>query len=107
MNAVDRLRENGIVFDFSELTNIAKRYSVETLAEFGSSHRSDIRSDSDVDLLVTFESNAEISLFDIMDLERDLEKLFHRAVDLVEPAALTNPIRRQNILSTSEPLYAA
>ena len=107
MNAMARLRENGIIFEFAELTDIAKKYSVAELAVFGSSLRADMRVDSDIDLLVTFESDADISLFDIMDLERDLEQLFHRAVDIVEPAALTNPIRRQNILSTSETLYAA
>ena len=107
MNVIDRLRENGIFFSFSELTHIALRYSVVELAVFGSSLSNDMRVDSDIDLLVTFRADAAISLFDIMDLEHDLEQLFRRAVDLVEPAALTNPIRRHNILSTSEPLYAA
>ena len=61
----------------------------------------------DVDLLVAFSATAEISLFDVIELEQELETLFDRAIDLVEREALTNPIRRRNILSTIEPLYAA
>ncbi len=63
--------------------------------------------DSDVDLLVSFDPEAKVSLFDIMDLEMELEQLFMRPVDIVEPQALSNPIRRKNILRSREPLYAA
>ena len=66
-----------------------------------------MHADSDVDLLVAFSATAEISLFDVTELEQELETLFDRSIDLVEREALTNPIRRRNILSTIEPLYAA
>ncbi len=107
MSAIERLRENGIDFDFAKLEDIAKRYAVVELSLFGSSLRHDMPADSDVDILVAFSTKAEVSLFDVMDFELELERLFGRSVDLVEREALTNPIRRQNILSTIERLYAA
>ena len=42
-----------------------------------------------------------------MDLESELSELFNRPVDIIEPAALKNPIRKKNILSSSELIYAA
>ena len=66
-----------------------------------------MRETSDVDLLVSFAKSDEISLFDLMDLEAELAQLFHRPVDIVEKDSLTNPIRRTNILSSKELLYAS
>ncbi len=107
MTAVEQLKNNGIDFDISELSRIAAQYSLTEISVFGSSIRGDIRESSDVDLLVSFSKSAEISLFDIMDLEADFERLFQRPVDIVEQDSLTNPIRRTNILSSKELLYAS
>ena len=107
MDALERLRHNGIAFDMGRLPDIATRYSVVELAVFGSSLRGDMRAGSDVDILVSFDPEAKISLFDVMDLEHELETLIGRPVDLVERESLTNPVRRRAILSSIEPLYAA
>lgn len=74
---------------------------------FGSTIRNDDSTPNDVDLLVVFERDQDVSLFDVMELEATLTELFGQPVDVVEPASLTNPIRRQNILASAERLYAA
>jgi predicted nucleotidyltransferase len=74
---------------------------------FGSAIRNDDSIPNDVDLLVVFEQNQDVSLFDVMELEASLTRLFGQPVDVVEPASLTNPIRRQSILASAERLYAA
>ena len=107
MDVVTKLEENGIRVDLERIASIAKAYSIEEISVFGSSMQVDISKDSDVDLLVTFEEKAEISLFDLMELEERLSEIFGRPVDVVEPAALTNPIRRRSILPTKQRLYAA
>lgn len=107
MNAIDKLRRNGIEINIQQLTSIAQEFAILELSVFGSSIRSGSTSPNDVDLLVTFATDAEISLFDLMDLETKLETVFHLPVDIVEPQAITNPIRRKKILSTVERLYAA
>ncbi len=105
MDAVDKLKENGIAVDLDSLAAIANSYSIVEIAVFGSSIRRDMDADSDVDLLVTFSEGASISLFDLMDVEDRLSELFGRSVDIVEPGSLSNPIRRRAILSSKETLY--
>jgi len=107
MNVIEKLRKNGIEFNFAELASIAHEYGIIELSVFGSSIDINNSSPNDIDLLVVFDSQADISLFDLMDLETKLGALFRLPVDLVEPEALKNPIRRKNILSSVEPLYAA
>ena len=74
---------------------------------FGSILREDFRSDSDVDVLVTFAPEAQVSLFDLVQMQIELESLFGRPVDVVEKDALRNPFRKREILSTAEVVYAA
>lgn len=107
MTAAEKLRQNGIRFSETALAAIASQYQVESIDVFGSSLRDDVTPASDVDLLVIFRPGADPSLFDLMNLERELEAVFGRAVDVVEPDAITNPIRRDAIFRSKEPLFAA
>jgi len=65
------------------------------------------RSDSDVDVLVVFQDDAQWSLFDHMQAEEELQQIFGREVDLVEKKAIRDPFRRHHILSNYEVIYAA
>jgi uncharacterized protein len=60
---------------------------------FGSVARSGASAKSDLDLLVDFDPDA--SLFDHVDLLADLERIFHRRVDVAEPTGLHWLIRPQ------------
>jgi len=106
-DALKKMNDNGIVISEQEVIHISMKYHVRRLEVFGSVLRSDFTSESDIDLLITFDENADLSLFDLMDLEMELSEIFKRPVDVVEPASLVNPIRRKNILTTSELIYAA
>lgn len=53
---------------------------------FGSVARGDERPDSDLDLLLEFDGNP--TLFDIMDVQQEIEKNVGRKVDIVTPGAL-------------------
>jgi hypothetical protein len=107
MSTVEKLRRNGISFRFDELRRVAQAYHIADIAVFGSSLREDMSSASDLDLLVSFTTDANISLFDLMDLERELGRVFGSPVHIVEPESLTNPVRRRSILSSTETLYEA
>jgi predicted nucleotidyltransferase len=107
MEIMEKLKKNGIIFNYDELALLCRKYKINELAIFGSSIRSDFSENSDVDILVSFNKNSEISLFDIMDLEREFSELVKRDVDIVEKESLKNPIRKNRILSTSEIIYAA
>ena len=91
---------------FEELTNFCRRYQVRELALFGSMLRQDYRSDSDVDLLVSFEPAARVTFLTLARMQRELEALFGRTVDLVPKDGL-KPVIRDHVLATARVLYAA
>ncbi len=90
-----------------QIAALCQRWKIAEFALFGSILREDFRPDSDVDILVTFVPNDGWSLFDLMNLQRELESLIGRPVDLLEKRDLKNPFRRSEILRTHQVLYAA
>ena len=84
-----------------------RRWKVTEFALFGSILREDFRPESDVDVLVSFAADVRWSLWDLAEMQQELEGIFGRSVDLVENGTLRNPFRRQAILSTKEVVYAA
>jgi hypothetical protein len=100
------MNQEGITTQVKNIEPLAKRWKIKELAVFGSALRDDFSSRSDVDLLVVFEEDTHFSLFDLVDLQAELEQLFGHPVDLVEKAGLTNPYRRAEILKTAKTIYA-
>jgi predicted nucleotidyltransferase len=93
-----------------EMVELCRRWKIVELSLFGSALREDFRPDSDVDLLVRFAPDAHWSLFDHAQMELELVSLLGREVDLVNRSAVErsqNWIRREEILGTARPLYAA
>lgn len=86
------------------VAELCHRYRIRELSVFGSVLRPDFRPDSDVDVLVDFLPEAQVGLFDLMDLQDELERLFGRKVDLVTKPAL-RPELRDVILASREVLY--
>jgi uncharacterized protein len=89
------------------IAEFCKRWSITEFAVFGSVLREDFRPDSDVDVLVSIDPKAHIGLFEIAEMQIELENMFKRSVDLVEKEGLVNPYRRSEILSTAQVIYAA
>ena len=96
-----------VAVDPNRITEFCRKWRVKELSIFGSAVRDDFRPDSDVDVLVVFEDDAEWDLWDHMHAEEELKQLFGRKVDLVEKSAVTNPFRRHHILNNREVIYAA
>jgi uncharacterized protein len=93
-----------------ELSGFCSRWKIRELALFGSVLRDDFGPDSDIDVLVTFEPNADWSLLDHVNIQQDLKSLVGREVDLVTRRAIersANWIRRRAILDTAQTVYAA
>jgi len=90
------------------LDQFCRRWQVIDLSLFGSVLRDDFRSDSDLDVLVTFAPNAPWTILDLVTMEQELASLAGREVDLVERRVVEksqNPIRRAEILSSAQVLY--
>ena len=88
-----------------DLVTILQQYFVLRLFVFGSILTEHFSDNSDIDLLVEFDKNTSIGLFEIMELKKELQLLFGRTVDLVEKEGLKNPYRREEILRTSQQIY--
>ncbi len=68
------------------LPDLKKRYPIEQLALFGSVTRNDFNpAESDIDILVAFNGDIGWAFF---DLEKELENILGRSVDLVSKRAL-------------------
>lgn len=91
-----------------DLKSFCRRWEVAEMALFGSALRSDFGPQSDLDFLVSFEPSAHHSLFDLVQMEEELEAITGRKVDLVTRRAIehsANYIRREAILSTARPVF--
>ncbi len=91
-----------------KIVEFCRQHRIKSLSVFGSVTREDFRPDSDVDFLVEFEENANIGLFEMVEMQDELSTLLdQRSVDLVTPSVLNNPYRRRTILRNLERVYGA
>ena len=95
-----------IALDQQQLAAFCKKWSVAELALFGSVLRDDFRPDSDVDVLVTWLPDADVTMLTIGAMAADLEDLVGRTVDLVPQSGL-KPFVRDEVIRTARVLYAA
>ena len=97
-----------IVVSREALQELAQRFHIRRLVLFGSAARGELKPDSDIDLLVEFESGRAPSLGGMVEIQEALAKLFEgRKVDLATPAILNNPFRQRAIEKDMQVLYAA
>jgi uncharacterized protein len=91
-----------------KIAEFCRKWKILELSLFGSVLREDFRPDSDIDILVSFSSDAEWSLLDHMAMEEELSAILGRKVDLVSRKAIErseNYIRRKAILESAQPYY--
>ncbi len=99
---------NKIEISKEAIASFCRRWQVTEFALFGSALRNDLGPDSDVDVLVSFAPDARWTLFDMVDMQEELEAIFGRKVDLVTRRGIEssrNYIRRQAILSSAEVIH--
>lgn len=84
-----------------EILRIARTHGASNVCIFGSLSRGRAREDSDLDLLVDFDEGS--SLLDLIAIEREVEELLHRPVDVVTRRGLSVHLR-DRILAEAVPL---
>ena len=85
-----------------------RKWKIKEFSLFGSVLRKDFKSDSDVDVLVSFFPEARHSLFDHVEMQNELQDILKRKIDLLTRKAVEqsrNYIRRKAILESAEPYY--
>ena len=89
----------------TELTRFCRRHHIKKLAFFGSVLRDDFTEDSDVDVLVEFETGKTPG-FGFVRIQDELSELLGREVDLGTFNGL-RPHARDEILNTAQVVYEA
>ena len=92
-----------------DLVEVCQRRRVRRLALFGSAAAGLFDpTTSDLDFLVEFQPSSPAQHADCyFGLQEDLERVFCRAVDLVEPGPIRNPYFRQALEESQVVVYAA
>ncbi len=80
----------------SQIYDIAHKHNAVKVYVFGSCARGEENINSDIDFLADF--NTDASLFDFMDIQDELEKLFNCKIDIVSSRGL-NPYIRESIMA--------
>ncbi len=104
------MRIPNIDFPRAGVRAFCERWGVTEFALFGSVLRDDFGPDSDIDIMIQFESNSTHGLFGVVRMERELTELFGRPVHLVTREGVVrsrNYIRRKAILESAPVVYAA
>jgi predicted nucleotidyltransferase len=94
----------------AKIAKFCKRWNVSEFAIFGSALSADFRPDSDVDVLVSFDPQAHVTLFDMVHMQDELKAIFGREVDLVSKRGVMssrNYLRRKNILESAQVIHVA
>lgn len=92
--------------DETMLAKFCQAHHICKLSLFGSQLKGTARVDSDVDLLVEFESNHTPNLFELTRMEAEISDLIGKKVDLRTAGDLSRYFRSQ-VLATAVPQYAA
>jgi len=93
-----------------KIAEFCRRWSVREFSLFGSILQEDFRADSDVDVIVDFNTGTTHSLFDLVSMTDELKIIFGRDVDLMtrqDVERSRNYIRRKSILSSMEVVYVS
>jgi uncharacterized protein len=83
----------GIELPLDKIAQICRKYKIRELGIFGSAARGEATPESDVDILLEFLPDSGMSLFRLEDLNRELEELLGRKVDLASKKGLKDRVR--------------
>lgn len=87
----------------AQIEAICRKYHIRKLALFGSALSDNLRADSDLDLLVEFESG-HVPGLGFIRIQKEFSEVFARPVDLNTPAFLSRHVRNQ-IVEEAEVIY--
>ena len=87
-----------------KIGDLCKRNQIRTLEIFGSTISDNFDDESDIDFLVTFEPDARVGFLTLARVQRELENLLGRKVDLVPKGGL-KPAICASVLASAQILY--
>lgn len=97
-----------IELNISRIIALCKQYRVKTLSVFGSILTDRFNADSDIDLLVDFDTTNHEQwdyVSNYFGFRDSLETLFGRKVDLIEDRGIRNPLFRKAVDNKKQLIY--
>ena len=94
-----------ISLDQVEIKKFCKKHGIRKLSLFGSVLSSRFNDQSDIDILIEFNSHIKVGLMQMAQMELELSKIIGRKVDLRTPSELSRYFR-QDVLDSAIPQYA-
>ena len=88
-----------------EIKRFCRKHHIRRLSLFGSALRDDFTEESDLDILVEFQSGYVVGFLRMAGIETELSTILKRKVDLRTPAELSRYFR-QEVLDSAEVQYA-
>ena len=88
-----------------KLETFCRKNHIKKLSLFGSALRSELKAESDIDILVEFDKEHIPGLLGIARMENELAEMIGRKVDLRTPAELSRYFR-EDVLSKARLEYA-
>ncbi|MEP7323427.1 MAG: nucleotidyltransferase domain-containing protein [Saprospiraceae bacterium] len=89
-----------------QILRLCELYKVKSLYSFGSVNSKLFTENSDVDLMVDFNTDDPLEYTDnYFQLKFELEKILKRSIDLLENKAIKNPFLRENIDKSKVLIY--
>lgn len=101
--------QNIVTENIDQLNSLCKQYKVSALYVFGSATSVLFTKNSDIDFLISFNSNISIKEYsdNYFELHYRLKELFNREIDLVTQNSLKNPYFIKEVESTKQLIYEA
>ena len=97
---------HGIQIPEDKLAAFCRQHRIRRLALFGSILRDDFGPESDIDVLVEFETEARVGMIHLAAIELELSDLLGRKVDLNTPGFIS-PYYRERVLAEAQVQYDA
>jgi uncharacterized protein len=79
---------------------LEKKYYISEIGLFGSTSRGENTEKSDIDLLISFDEDKKISIFDLVNIQNYLKDLLGREVDIVHKKMIRKNLRDQILKET-------
>jgi len=93
-----------------KIADFCRRWKISEFALLGSILREDFGPNSDIDVLITLAPDSHWGLLALVQMNRELENIFGRKVDLVSRRGIEasrNYIRRNAILKSAQVIHVA
>ena len=93
--------------NINKIKAICLTHNVEQLYVFGSVTTKDFDEQSDIDILIQFNSSIDPAQYfnNYMDFKEEMESLLNREIDIVENQAVKNPVFRRILDRDKQLIY--